>query len=234
MKLKDYNLGDTVIIAGTQWQILEHLDNGGAFCIKKDLLNAEPYTYKEFDVKNCNNWKKSSLRAWLNGEYLEELLKKLQTDNDIILNTIQDLTTDDGLKNYGTSTDKVTLLTCDQYRRYWHLFDRVDDRWWLITADSTTNSYICYVDTDRAIYYQHAFSARRVRPACTFNSSIECEKAPIKEKDLIDRNKLIDEIKSYRMTITGLSKKAERGALEEFEKNYKEGILRIIDEQPDC
>lgn len=52
------------------------------------------------------------------------------------------------------------------------------------------------------------------------------------KKELIDRNKLIDEIKSYRMTITGLPKKAERGTLEEFEKNYKEGILRIIDEQP--
>lgn len=52
------------------------------------------------------------------------------------------------------------------------------------------------------------------------------------KKELIDRNKLMDEIKSYRMTITGLSQKADRGALEEFEKNYKEGILRIIDEQP--
>ena len=175
-QLRDCKEGSTVTIGGQEWQVLRHLENGGTFCIRKDLLD----DYRAFDRDNCNDWKKSSLREYLNGEYMEKLLSEIQADEgvEIILDTTQDLTTDDGLKDYGSSTDKIVLLTCDQYREYRHLIDKIDDRWWLITADSAINYYARIVYTDGSLGYYSAYGGNRgVRPACTFNSSILVEVA---------------------------------------------------------
>lgn len=175
-QLRDCKEGSTVTIGGQEWQVLRHLENGGTFCIRKNLLD----DYRAFDRDNCNDWKKSSLREYLNGEYKEKLLSEVQADEgvEIILDTTQDLTTDDGLKDYGSSTDKVVLLTCDQYREYRHLLDKIDDWWWLITADSTINHFARYVLTDGSLYGNSAcHGCLGVRPACTFNSSILVEVA---------------------------------------------------------
>lgn len=97
---------------------------------------------------------------------------------EIILDTTQDLTTDDGLKDYGSSRDKVVLLTCNQYREYRHLFDKIDDWWWLITADSTINHFARNVRAGGSLDYNCAYSGcHGVRPACTFESSIFVEVA---------------------------------------------------------
>ena len=47
---------------------------------------------------------------------------------------------------------------------------------------------------------------------------------------MIDEKKLIEEIKSLTVFVTGL--RAGKGVLSEFAKHYKESVLRIIDEQP--
>lgn len=175
-ELRSCKEGSTVTIGGQKWQILSHLENGGTFCIRKNLLDG----YRTFDRDNCNDWKKSSLRKYLNGEYKEKLLSEIQADEgvEIILDTTQDLTTDDGLKDYGSSTDNVVLLTCEQYRKYRHLFDKLDAWWWLITADSTINHFARLVHTDGSLYHDYAYiGSSGVRPACTFNSSILVEVA---------------------------------------------------------
>lgn len=51
-----------------------------------------------------------------------------------------------------------------------------------------------------------------------------------KEKRLIYADNLREEIESLSMTITGL--RAGKGVLAEFMKQYRDSVLRIIDEQP--
>lgn len=175
-ELRSCKEGSTVTIGGQKWKILSHLENGGTFCIRKNLLDDR----REFDQDNCNDWKKSSLRKYLNGEYKEKLLSEIQADEgvEILLDTAQDLTADDGLKDYGSSTDKVVLLTCEQYRKYRHLFDELDAWWWLITADSTINHIARTVYTDGSLGNDYAYYGwGGVRPACAFNSSIPVEVA---------------------------------------------------------
>lgn len=48
--------------------------------------------------------------------------------------------------------------------------------------------------------------------------------------DLISRSALTEEIKSLEVKITGL--RAGKGVLREYIKQYRESVLRIIDEQP--
>lgn len=47
---------------------------------------------------------------------------------------------------------------------------------------------------------------------------------------MIDENKLIEEVKSLRITITGL--RAEKGVLNEYAQYLKDLVIQIIDEQP--
>lgn len=47
---------------------------------------------------------------------------------------------------------------------------------------------------------------------------------------LIDADELMEEIRSYRMTVTGL--RARKGVLNECMRHFSEGILKIINEQP--
>lgn len=47
---------------------------------------------------------------------------------------------------------------------------------------------------------------------------------------MIDEKELIEEIKSLRVTITGL--RAGKGILNEYAQHFKDSIIKIIDEQP--
>ena len=56
-----------------------------------------------------------------------------------------DLTADDGLKDYGTSKDKISLMTADLYRKNKHLLKPTEDWWWLATPNSCLASHANYV-----------------------------------------------------------------------------------------
>lgn len=49
-------------------------------------------------------------------------------------------------------------------------------------------------------------------------------------KEYIERESLQDEIRSLSMSITGL--RCGKGVLNEYMKQYRESVLRIVDEQP--
>ena len=160
--MRDFKPGDTVEFAGQKWNVLDEVEENKFLCINNDII-----CEKEFDEDNNNNWKESSLRRYLNGEYLE----KFEDVN--LASWQQDLTTDDGLKEYGSSEDKIFLLTAEQYRKYRKNIRVILDWWWLITADSTVNNAVRIVTTDGSLYYYSAFYGYYgVRPACVVDLSI--------------------------------------------------------------
>lgn len=122
--------GETFKINGVEYIVLEQLANNQTAVIRKELLKDE----MEFDSYN-NNWKTSSIREFLNGEYLEEIENVF--GNSRIINHTVDLLSLDGLDYYGTCIDKVSLLSIDQYRKYRKMFgENMDNWWWLLTPDS--------------------------------------------------------------------------------------------------
>lgn len=129
-----------------------------------------------FDEDNCNNFNKSSLRNYLNNDFIEELEANGADINALYELTI-DLTSDDGLKDYGESTNRVNLLTCDMYRKYRHLIPNLDNWWWLATAYSTeANGYsnsTCILYPSGTLGSRNAYYGRcSVRPAFLLNYSI--------------------------------------------------------------
>ena len=69
-------------------------------------------------------------------EFAEEIAAIVGEEN-LVEHTV-DLTSDDGLKDYGKVKEKVSLLTTELYRRYVDVLDldRFQKYWWLATPYS--------------------------------------------------------------------------------------------------
>lgn len=129
-----------------------------------------------FDEGNSNNFPKGTLCKYLNDEFIKKL-KANGADTSAIVPTTINLTSDDGLKDYGETTQKIFLLTCDMYRKYRSVIPNLDDWWWLATAYSTeSNGYANYarsVISDGSLYLNSAYYGNfGVRPAFYLKSSI--------------------------------------------------------------
>lgn len=159
------------------------INYGGLDCIVLDVeqdrilvLAKESIGNMPFDEGNSNNFPKGTLCKYLNGEFIKKL-KANGADTSALIPTTIDLTSDDGLKDYGKTTQKIFLLTCDMYRKYRSVIPNLDDWWWLATAYSTeSNGYANlarYVDSDGSLYYTYAYyGIIGVRPAFYLKSSI--------------------------------------------------------------
>lgn len=156
---------------------------GGLDCIVLDVeqdkilvLAKESIGNMPFDEGNSNNFPKGTLCKYLNGEFIKKL-KANGADTSALIPTTIDLTSDDGLKDYGETTQKIFLLTCDMYRKYRSVIPNLNDWWWLATAYSTeSNGYARYA---RGVYsagsldYSLAYyGLLGVRPAFYLKSSI--------------------------------------------------------------
>lgn len=156
---------------------------GGLDCIVLDVeqdkilvLAKESIGNMPFDEGNSNNFPKGTLCKYLNGEFIKKL-KANGADTSALIPTTIDLTSDDGLKDYGETTQKIFLLTCNMYRKYRSVIPNLDDWWWLATAYSTeSNGYASiarYVYSDGGLYVNGACNGYYgVRPAFYLKSSI--------------------------------------------------------------
>ena len=161
-------IGDTFDLIGLKWKIMDKT-GAGYMCLAETLEDK-----KQFD-KNNSDWKKSSLREYLNGEFLEKLSDAVGEEN--IISFERDLFSLDGQTEYGSCEDKVSLLTVDEYRKYRSMIPNTDDGWWwLITPWSTPcNDYersVTVVSPSGNVLHNYCFFDNGVRPFCIFSSSI--------------------------------------------------------------
>lgn len=159
------------------------INYGGLDCIVLDVeqdrilvLAKESIGNMPFDEGNSNNFPKGTLCKYLNGEFIKKL-KANGADTSALIPTTIDLTSDDGLKDYGETTQKIFLLSCDMYRKYRSVIPNLDNWWWLATAYSTESNgyanYARYVFSDGGLDDYLACGGRRgVRPAFYLKSSI--------------------------------------------------------------
>lgn len=137
-------VGDHFTYKDMEWVCLDIID-GNYLAITRKIWKTLP-----FDVGRQNNWKESTLRRVLNDEFLDKLNKE-----HLVMQT-SDLIADNGDKSYGTCEDYITILSCDQYRRYRDIIPQCSDKWvWSLTP------WNCFSGTDLV---------RIVYPANWFNS----------------------------------------------------------------
>ena len=159
-KVKDLKLGDHFKFGKIEFVKLDNIC-GGCLCLATDVwFNAC------FDEDNKNNWATSSLRKELAARIGEFIPKENLIPFD------RDLTTDDGMTDYETCTDIVSLLTCDEYRKYRKFIPNCGKWHWTITADSLEYScFVRYVYSDGSLNDDIAYyGGSGVRPLCVLKS----------------------------------------------------------------
>ena len=148
----------TVIQTGADW----------VKCIASDCVEE-----RAFDEENKNDFAASSLRAYLNGEFLRRLIKA-GTPEEMFEYFNIDLTADDGLKNYGGDRVRIGLITCEEYRLLRGNIPALPYRWWwTATPDSPINNFVRYVGSDGSLNSGYAYYGNYgVRPLCVLKSEI--------------------------------------------------------------
>lgn len=166
-QLKDYTPGAIVKLDETELIVLEHRENGTAVLFKNLLPQA-----MKFDDDTCN-YANSSIRNYLNGEFLKEFAKVVGVDN-IVPHTVN-LLTDDGLDCHGAVTDVISLISTEMYRKYRSVIGENMDRWWWTAtawSDEEETSCVRCVDYRGVLGHYGCYGSGGVRPFCILNSEI--------------------------------------------------------------
>lgn len=129
IKLADIQVGDTFTVGKHTFIVLEQVE-GRTFALTKNAIC-------NMTFGKSNNFAQSEVRTKLE-DFAWEIMESVGEGN-LIEHTV-DLTSDDGLDDYGEVDTKASLLTADMYRKYVRVIDRykLDTWWWLATAFSTT------------------------------------------------------------------------------------------------
>ena len=168
-QLSEYEVGNTVKIGGFEMVVLEQLD-GQTALILKGVYGED----SQFGEKN-NNYDGSYVDKKCQ-QFAQELAEIVGWEN-IVLHKV-DLTSDDGLKDYGVVERRASLITADMYRKFVEILDTVNPKayWWLATAHSTkrheNDAWAKCVPPAGCIIDYGCDGGIGVRPFCILKSTI--------------------------------------------------------------
>lgn len=168
-------VGSFIKYAGIEWVVLNRTASKVMVLAKHRLFN------RAFDTNESNNWSKSSLRKELNNFNEQGFQRGFEHTENINKNDLvefeRDLTTDDGMTDYGKCKDYISLISCEEYRKFRKLIPNADDWWWTLTGDSLVYSLLVrIVLSDGTLNYGSAcYGGIGVRPLCILKSDTEVE-----------------------------------------------------------
>lgn len=187
MKLADVPFGKNFEIWGHAYTVLDG-DDKGVFVLEADAVCEMPFREDEVDYKVApNDFRDSSVRAYLEGTYTENLVRVGAKLDEDILPMELDLKCTLGQHEYGVARVHAGLLTLEQYGKYYDIIPRIDTTYWLATPWKTPSRSPLTGSTN-GVWYVHSSGgynnwgyngAYGVRPALTLSPSllvsVECE-----------------------------------------------------------
>ena len=170
VKLSEVPVGATFNAGGREYIVLEHF-SADPVVLLKDIYKSGV----EFGAEN--NCYEGSYADSACCDFLAEICGSIGSEN--IVEFDLDLTSDDGLKDYGVIKRSAALLTTEMYRRYVDILDKYmpEEYWWLSTPHSTkrhgNDSWVkCVSPSGRIDDIHYYYFDCGVRPFCIFESSI--------------------------------------------------------------
>lgn len=170
--LSTLNPGDKFMIGDERFVVLEHTEDGVR-------IVSDEFAFSDKTFGDSNDWRVSYVRDLLseNGEYYRKIASIVGEEN--IIPMFRDLTSLDGLDDYGSCVDKISLMTAAEYAKYHKILglkSNYPDWWWLITPASTPSNdysrFVCYVCSDGFLGWYDCGYANGVRPFLTLESSV--------------------------------------------------------------
>ena len=130
--------------------VVDHID-GTTKVISKEIAHKMVFDY------NClNDYRMSAIRELLNTYDYNYIAYDIDKHN--IVPTKCDMGTLDGSGSYGTSKENITILSLDEYRKYYGILNDIpnftSEVQWLSTPVSMKNqfkSFVCTIDKDGLI-----------------------------------------------------------------------------------
>ncbi len=150
VKLSELNPGDEFYIGSSVYVVVDHID-GTTKVISKEIAHKMVFDY------NClNDYRMSAIRELLNTYDYNYIAYDIDKHN--IVPTKCDMGTLDGSGSYGTSKENITILSLDEYRKYYGILNDIpnftSEVQWLSTPVSMKNqfkSFVCTIDKDGLI-----------------------------------------------------------------------------------
>lgn len=150
VKLSELNPGDEFYIGSSVYVVVDHID-GTTKVISKEIAHKMVFDY------NClNDYRMSAIRELLNTYDYNYIAYDIDKHN--IVPTKCDMGTLDGSGSYGTSKENITILSLDEYRKYYDILNDIpnftSEVQWLSTPVSMKNqfkSFVCTIDKDGLI-----------------------------------------------------------------------------------
>lgn len=187
MKLADVPFGKNFEIWGHAYTVLDG-DDKGVFVLEADAVCEMPFREDEVDYKVApNDFRDSSVRAYLEGRYTEGLASAGAKLDEDILPMELDLKCTLGQHEYGTARVYAGLLTLEQYGKYYDIIPRIDTTYWLATpwktpsrSPNTGDTSVVWGVNSCGSYNDWSYSnTDGVRPALTLSPSllvsVECD-----------------------------------------------------------
>lgn len=178
--LKEVPVGTTFEVWNRKYTVLDKA-NDRVLCLAAEIEEPLPFRDDDMPYKVApNDFRDSSIRDWLNCEYLGALMRD-GLQNGQILDMDVDLKCTLGQHEYGKGSVMVGLLTLEEYGRYYDIIPKIDSAWWLATPWKTPGRppYASHLFNGVWVAYSNGdygcSSCRTmfgVRPVLTFSPSL--------------------------------------------------------------
>lgn len=195
-------VGKTFEVWGRKFTVLKK-EEGKIFVLATEFATTMPFRDDDTEYAVApNDFRDSSVKAYLNGEYIDELVEAGADRNEDILPLTIDLKCTMGQHEYGTDTVNAGLLTLEQYGEFYDIIPLIeDDRWCLATPWKTPyrspgtygTTYVWFVHTDGNCNYSNYDGAYGVRPALNLNPFLLVSWESDEKEDSGDERKLLSE-----------------------------------------
>lgn len=188
-----FNAGPVVL------KIMEHFTDGRTLLAATEPIGNRPFTVRPFTYNrqdpepNPNDFRSSTLKDDLNGDFLEALDAAGVIRTHQIVEAAWDLSDHDGTNRYGYVTCKIAMLPEPLVRKYHNAgLLEIDDWEWTITPYAGNAHGVRFVDSDGSLHWDTAwYGSHGVRPALFVDSEI-CLSLELDEVDLSDSVMLRD------------------------------------------
>ncbi|WMJ87013.1 DUF6273 domain-containing protein [Anaerocolumna sp. MB42-C2] len=165
--VKNSGVGKFVTIGNCKWEVLD-IRNDQVLLLKKTALREMAYNDNAVDV----TWESSSIRKWLNSDFLNETFSELEQKNMVVSDVINNDNEVYGTDGGNDTKDYVFLLSIEEADKYKSLFPVFKNNGWLRSPGYNQGSAAFISVSGNIMDYGYAATAENeftVRPAYWFN-----------------------------------------------------------------
>lgn len=176
--LREVPVGTTFTVWDHKFTVLKQ-EEGKVFVLAAEFATTMQFRSEDEEYAVApNDFRDSSVKEYLNGEYIDELVDAGADRNEDIFPLIIDLKCTLGQHEYGTDTVAAGLLTLEQYGEYYDIIPLIEDDWWCLATPWKTPSRSPYTDNTNYVWnvytngvcnYGGYSGSYGVRPALNLN-----------------------------------------------------------------